>query len=469
MKRFFLHTFGCQMNVNDSLRMGESLAQVGYRPTATAEDADLIILNTCAIREKAEDKMLSALGRYRALKLQRGALLGVGGCVAQQEKAKLLERVPYLDFVFGPDAIVRLPDILRRVEVDRVRVAETAWVESEDYVFPRADPSSSAGKVSEFVTAMKGCDNVCSFCVVPHTRGREVSRAFPEILKEIASLVQVGVREVTLIGQNVNSYRGGIPFAELLLRVAQVPGVVRVRFTTSHPHDLSEELVEAFRIEPRIAPHFHLPVQSGSETVLKRMRRDYTGQQYLSKLEALRAARPGIAVTTDIIVGFPGETEEDFQATLALTEAVRFENQFSFCFSPRPRTTAGLKEAEWGEVPHAVKVERLDRLQRLQRRITQGILAGELGKRVEVLVEGPSRSNPHRRFGRTPENRSLSFEGDAPAGARVLVKVTGSSPSSLSGVQAEVVDLPPIFPEQCRSAEAGRRESHHGHPELPGS
>jgi tRNA-2-methylthio-N6-dimethylallyladenosine synthase len=445
-KRYFLHTFGCQMNVNDSLRMGESLAQVGYRPTGNAEDADLIILNTCAIREKAEDKMLSALGRYRSVKLRRGALLGVGGCVAQQEKAKLLARVPYLDFVFGPDAIGRLPDILRRVEKDRVRVVETAWVESEDYVFPRAEPSSSAGKVSEFVTAMKGCDNVCSFCVVPHTRGREVSRAFPEVLQEVASLVRVGVREVTLIGQNVNSYRGGIPFAELLLRVAQVPGVLRVRFTTSHPHDLSPELVEAFRTEPRIAPHFHLPVQSGSEAVLKRMRRDYSMEAYLGKLAALRAARPGIAVTTDIIVGFPGETEEDFQATLRLTETVRFENQFSFCFSPRPHTTAGLKEAEWGEIPQPVKLERLERLQRLQRRITAEILAGEVGKRLEVLVEGPSRSDPRRRFGRTPENRTVNFEGDAPSGARVLVEVTGSSPSSLAGVQAALLDLPPIPP-----------------------
>jgi tRNA-2-methylthio-N6-dimethylallyladenosine synthase len=445
-KRFFLHTFGCQMNVNDSLRMGESLALVGYRPTTSAEDADLIILNTCAIREKAEDKMLSALGRYRAVKLRRGALLGVGGCVAQQEKAKLLARVPYLDFVFGPDAIARLPDILRRVEMDRVRVVETAWLESEEYVFPRADPNSSAGKVSEFVTAMKGCDNVCSFCVVPHTRGREVSRAFPDILAEVAGLVDVGVREVTLIGQNVNSYRGGIPFAELLLRVAQVPGVVRVRFTTSHPHDLSEGLVEAFRVEPRIAPHFHLPVQSGSEAVLKRMRRDYTIEMYLSKLAALRAARPAIAITTDIIVGFPGETEEDFQATLDLTEAVRFENQFSFCFSPRPRTVAGLKEGEWGEVPHALKLERLERLQQLQRRVTEATLAAEVGKRVEVLVEGPSRSNPLRRFGRTPENRSVNFEGNAPAGSRVLVQVTGNSASSLAGLQAEVVDLPPIPP-----------------------
>jgi tRNA-2-methylthio-N6-dimethylallyladenosine synthase len=445
-KRFFLHTFGCQMNVNDSLRMGESLAQVGYRPTMSAEDADLIILNTCAIREKAEDKMLSALGRYRAVKLRRGTLLGVGGCVAQQEKAKLLARVPYLDFVFGPDAISQLPDIVRRVETDRERVSETAWVESEDYVFPRADPTSSAGKVSEFVTAMKGCDNVCSFCVVPHTRGREVSRAFPEILREVASLVGVGVREVTLIGQNVNSYQGGIPFAELLLRVTQVPGIERVRFTTSHPHDLSEALIEAFRLEPRIAPHFHLPVQSGSEAVLKRMRRDYTMEAYISKLEALRAARPGIAVTTDIIIGFPGETEEDFQATLRLTEAVRFENQFSFCFSPRPRTVAGLKEAEWGEVPHPVKVERLDRLQQLQRSITSAILAAEVGKEVEVLVEGPSRSDPRRRFGRTPENRTVTFEGDAPSGARALVKVTGSSPSSLVGFQAILVDLPPVAP-----------------------
>ncbi len=441
-KRFFVKTFGCQMNVSDSLRMGESLARVGYRPTTRAEDADLIILNTCAIREKAEDKMLSALGRYRAVKLQRGALLGVGGCVAQQEKAKLLARVPYLDFVFGPDAIPRLPDILRRVETERARVVETAWMESEDYVFPRADATSSAGKVSEFVTVMKGCDNVCSFCVVPHTRGREVSRPFPEVLEEVARLVSVGVREVTLIGQNVNSYRGGIRFAELLLRVAHVPGIVRVRFTTSHPHDLSDELVEAFRVEPRIAPHFHLPVQSGSETVLRHMRRDYTTETYLAKLAALRVARPRIAVTTDIIVGFPGETEEDFQATLKLTEAVRFENQFSFCFSPRPRTVAGLKEAEWGEVPRETKIERLERLQHLQRRITSEILAEQVGKRVEVLVEGPSRTDPLRRFGRTPENRGLNFAGDVPTGSRVLVDVTSSSLTSLGGVQAKVLDWP---------------------------
>src|SRR5689334_18229798 len=254
MKRYYLHTFGCQMNVNDSLRMSEVLSGLHYRPTANPDQADLILLNTCSIREKAEDKMLSALGRYRTVKMSRGALLGVGGCVAQQEKDRLLKKVPYLDFVFGPDAIAKLPEILERVEKERERVVETAWVDTEEYVFPRADPETSRGKVTEFVTVMKGCDNVCSFCVVPHTRGREVSRPFAEVLAEVADLARVGVREVTLIGQNVNSYRGGLTFAQLLLRVAEVPGIARVRFTTSHPHDLSDELIEAFRIQPRVAP-----------------------------------------------------------------------------------------------------------------------------------------------------------------------------------------------------------------------
>ena len=435
MKRYFIHTFGCQMNVNDSLRMSEVLGKLEYTPTPTAENADLIILNTCAIREKAEDKMLSALGRYRAVKLSRGALLGVGGCVAQQEKDKLLKKVPYLDFVFGPDNIAKLPDILERVQMDRTRVSETAFLDSEEYVFPRADPQTSAGKVTEFVTAMKGCDNVCAFCVVPHTRGREVSRGFTEILGEVDNLARVGVREVTLIGQNVNSYQGGVSFAQLLLRTAQVPGILRVRFTTSHPHDLSDELVEAFTLEPRIAPHFHLPIQCGSDRVLKNMRRDYTVEGYLERLEKLRAARPGIAVTTDIIVGFPGETEADFEGTLALTERVRYENQYSFVFSPRPKTTAMLKEVEWGVVPPDVKLARLERLQKAQRRITGEIMAESLGADIEVLVEGSSRSDPTKRFGRTPENRTVNFNGDAPAGALARVRVERTSPNALFGSQ----------------------------------
>ena len=442
MKRYFVHTFGCQMNVNDTLRMGEVLGRMDYAPTPTAENADLIILNTCAIREKAEEKMLSALGRYRPVKLSRGALIGVGGCVAQQEKDRLLRRVPYVDFVFGPDAIAKLPEILARVEGERARVVETAWVDSEEYVFPRADPETARGKVTEFVTVMKGCDNVCAFCVVPHTRGREVSRPYTEVLHEVRDLASVGVREVTLIGQNVNSYRGGIDFAQLLLRVAEVPGILRVRFTTSHPHDLSDELIDAFKVQPKIAPHFHLPVQSGSDEVLRRMRRDYTVQQYLGRLAKLRAARPGIAVTTDIIVGFPGETDDDFEATMQLTREVRFESQFSFVFSPRPRTVAARKEPEWGAIAHPVKIARLERLQKLQRSISAEILAPLVGHEVEVLVEGPSRFDPGRRFGRTPENRVVNFDGDAPAGARVSVRIARATPNALAGTERETLLAP---------------------------
>lgn len=454
MKRYFIHTFGCQMNVNDSLRMSEVLSQMSYAPTPVPDNADLIILNTCSIREKAEDKMLSALGRYKPVKASRGALIGVGGCVAQQEKDKLLKKVPYLDFVFGPDNIARLPDIIGRVSAERERVVETAFVNSEEYVFPRADPETSRGKVTEFVTVMKGCDNVCSFCIVPHTRGREVSRAFPDVLVEVADLAQVGVREVTLIGQNVNSYAGGISFAQLLLRTAEVPGIERVRFTTSHPHDLSDELIEAFRVQPKITPHFHLPVQCGSDRILKMMRRDYTVVQYLERLEKLREARPGIAVTTDIIVGFPGETEEEFEMTMQLTEQVRYDNQFSFVYSPRPKTGAALREKDWGSVPHEVKIARLERLQKLQRRISGEITAALVGTEVEVMVEGHSRYDATKRFGRTPENRTVNFEGDAPAGAFVTVKVERATPNQLSGKQVALLKPPTVEPLPVPMAEA---------------
>jgi len=444
MRRYFIHTFGCQMNVNDTLRMGEALASLDFRPTPVVDNADLVILNTCSIRERAEDKMLSALGRYRQVKLARGALIGVGGCVAQQEKQKLLDQVPYIDFVFGPDNIGQLPEIIRKVESERVRVVETAWVDSEDYVFPRADPSSSTGKATEFITVMKGCDNVCSFCVVPHTRGREVSRPFTEVLEEAKRLTTVGVREVTLIGQNVNSYRGGVSFAQLLLRTAQVPGVQRVRFTTSHPHDLSDELIEAFRVEPKIMPHFHLPVQCGSDEVLKRMKRDYTVAGYLERLSKLRGARPDIAVTTDIIVGFPGESDEDFEKTLALTEQAGFDGQFAFVYSPRPKTVAALKEAEWGEVPHAVKVKRLERLNAAQKRISVELNSRNVGQTVEVLVEGKSRTDERRRTGRTPHNRVVNFDGDAPVGALCEVYVEVASQGALGGRQGRILSLPAV-------------------------
>src|SRR5512142_3582547 len=286
-RKVFVHTFGCQMNEADSARMLELLARHGFAGTPHPEDADLILLNTCAVREKAEQKLLSALGRYRSHKARRGALLAVGGCVAQQEKGRLLARVPYLDFVFGPDNIAKLPEMIERAR--RERFAETGWMASEDYLFPRADPEAARGRATAFVTAMKGCDNVCAFCIVPRTRGREVSRPYAEVVAECAALADVGVREVTLIGQNVNSYAGGCTFAELLRRVADVEGIRRIRFTTSHPHDLSPALVDVFRDEPKVMPHFHLPVQSGSDAVLARMRRDYTVEAYLARHAALVA------------------------------------------------------------------------------------------------------------------------------------------------------------------------------------
>jgi tRNA-2-methylthio-N6-dimethylallyladenosine synthase len=441
MKKVFVHTFGCQMNVSDSDRMVELLGRHAIRPTPHPEDADLILLNTCAIREKAEQKLLSALGRYKEHKARRGTTIAVGGCVAQQEKEKLLDRVPYLDFVFGPDAIGRLPELLDRAATGD-RFAETGWMDSEEYVFPRADPEAARGRATAFVTAMKGCNNVCSFCVVPYTRGREVSRPYAEVVAECADLAGAGVREVTLIGQNVNSYAGGCDFAALLRRVAAVPGVERIRFTTSHPHDLSDALIAVFRDEPKVMPHFHLPVQSGSDGVLKRMRRDYTVATYLGRLEALREARPGIAVTTDFIVAFPGETDADFEATLELLAEVRYDNSFSFLFSPRPHTFAKLQldrasaDPQWAPVPREVGVERLDRLQCLQRDIARERLAQSKGRVVQVLVEGDSEGQAGRRWGRTPENQVVHFDADAgvaPAGMLLPIRVTGSGGSALSG------------------------------------
>ncbi|HEU4384665.1 MAG TPA: tRNA (N6-isopentenyl adenosine(37)-C2)-methylthiotransferase MiaB [Anaeromyxobacteraceae bacterium] len=437
-RKVFVHTFGCQMNEADSERMVELLSRHAWARTPHPEDADLILVNTCSVREKAEQKLLSALGRYREHKARRGALLAVAGCVAQQEKDRLLRRVPYLDFVFGPDNLGRLPELVARAD-RRERFAETGWMDSEEYVFPRADAESARGRATAFVTAMKGCDNVCSFCIVPRTRGREVSRPFPEVVAECADLAGVGVREVTLIGQNVNSYRGGCGFPELLRRVAAVPGIERVRFTTSHPHDLSDELVDAFRDEPRVMPHFHLPVQSGSDRVLRRMRRDYTVAEYMERHARLEDARPGLAITTDFIVGFPGESDEDFEASLALLRRARFENSFSFVFSLRPHTGAALRlgtSPEWALVPRAVAVERLERLQALQREISAERLAGWLGREVEVLLEGPAPGSPGEGVGRTPENRLVHVDlcgREARSGDLVRVRVTRAGSSSLGG------------------------------------
>jgi tRNA-2-methylthio-N6-dimethylallyladenosine synthase len=436
-RKVFVHTFGCQANATDSARMLELLGRHAFTAARTADEADLILLNTCAVREKAEQKLFSALGRYRELKSRSGVMIAVAGCIAQREKEAILKRVPYVDFVFGPDNLARLPEMIERA-AQHERFAETAWLDSHEYLFPRADPDAARGRATAFVTAMKGCDNVCAFCIVPRTRGREVSRPRAEIVEECAALAAVGVREVTLIGQNVNSYAGGCTFAGLLRSVSGIDGIRRIRFTTSNPHDLSDELIDAFREVPEIMPHFHLPVQSGSDPVLTRMRRGYSSDQYLERFRRLQEARPGIAITTDFIVGFPGETEADFERSLALLEHARFDNSFSFIFSPRPGTVAALRvngAPDWAEVPRDVAVERLERLQAAQRRIVGETLSAEVGREFELLVEGPSEV-PARRAGRTPENRVVHFVADgvaAPTGALVRVRAVRAHSSSFAG------------------------------------
>ena len=445
-KRYFIHTFGCQMNEHDSARMGESLARAGWKRTDSAEGADLVLLNTCAIREKAEDKLYSALGRYRMVKAQRGARIGVAGCVAQQEKEALLDRAPYVDFILGPDQISRVAELAQNGGV------ETGWVPSEEYVFPQADPESARGTVTAFVTAMKGCDNVCSFCVVPHTRGREVSRPYAEIVREVASLVAVGVREVTLIGQNVNSYAGGCGFAELIRRVAAVPGLKRIRFTTSHPMDLSPELIDCFRDVPQLMPHFPLPVQHGADTVLERMRRRYTVAEYEERVARLFETCPDVALTSDIICGFPGETEEEHAQTLALLERIPYDNLFSFIFSERPHTAAALRltkekqaahpSPDWIQVSRRVATCRLEEVQRLQQARTLLRHRSRIGHDVEVLVESARTpaGMPGERFGRSRENWTVHFVGTAAAGDIVRVRVERASLVAVIGRELAVLD-----------------------------
>jgi len=397
----FIHikTFGCQMNVNDSDRMLQVLAPHNYQPTDDPSRADVILLNTCSVRDKAEQKMLSELGRLAPLKEYNDELiLGVAGCVAQQEGARLLKKVPYLDVVLGPDHIAELPQVLDRVRTSQRRLAETRQLKRKDYRFVEADPKPAGEQgVTEFVTVMKGCDKVCTYCIVPFTRGREVSKSPEMILREVERLVAAGVREVTLLGQNVNSYGkdlqrwGGedIDFARLLDRVDAVEGLERLRFTTSHPMDCTDALIDRFGALRTLCSYFHLPVQSGSERVLGAMRRHTTRAHYMGRIERLRERDPDIALSTDIIVGFPGETRAEFEETLDLLERVRYDSIFAFKYSPRP----GTKAAELpDDVPTAEKKRRLAEVFELQRPITEARMARYAGRTVEVLVEGPSRS-----------------------------------------------------------------------------
>ena len=394
-KGVYVQTFGCQMNVYDTDRIYQVLAPHGYQRTDDPTTANLILLNTCSVREKGEHKMLSELGRLAPLKAFSGDMvLGVAGCVAQQEGANLLKKVPYLDLVIGPDNIPELPALLDRIHGSEERVSQTEFYKRKAYEFIEAEPSlANPPKVTEFVTIMKGCDKVCSFCIVPFTRGREVSKPADMVVREVERLVAHGTREVTLLGQNVNSYgkdKARAPhFAELLRRVDAVEGLERLRFTTSHPMDCIDDLVGCFGELDTLCEYFHLPVQSGSDTVLEAMRRPYTVDAYLERVDELRAQCPGIALSTDIIVGFPGETDADFEATMALLERVRFDAIYAFKYSERPGTRAA-KMVD--DVPLTVKKARLKRVLDTQDQITEARMAQYQGQTLEVLIEGPSRS-----------------------------------------------------------------------------
>ncbi len=434
----YIQTFGCQMNVYDSERILQVLRPLQYQPTDDVSRADLILLNTCTVRDKAEQKVLSALGRYAPLKqLNPELVLGVAGCVAQQEGANLLKKVPYLDLVFGPDNIRALPELLGTVRDSGQRVAETTLHKKKDgYEFLLADGLEHDGGPTAMVTVMKGCNKTCSYCIVPQVRGRELSKPWDQTVLEVERLVAAGAREVMLLGQNVNSYghdrEDGVKFPELLDRVAAVAGLKRLRFTTSHPWDCTDALVARFdgRL-PVLCEYFHLPVQSGSDRVLAEMRRGYTAAEYLERAAALRQTCPGLFLTTDIIVGYPGETEADFEQTLALVRAARFDSLFGFKYSPRPGTIAGKLD---DDVPDVEKGRRLDEVFRIANAFREERMARYLDQVVEVLVEGPSRLSrkeepsapslgPLQLMGRTRTNLIVNFP--VPHGAMNLARFVG--------------------------------------------
>ncbi|MBI5587169.1 MAG: tRNA (N6-isopentenyl adenosine(37)-C2)-methylthiotransferase MiaB [Deltaproteobacteria bacterium] len=436
-KLVFLETFGCQMNENDSERMLGFLKDIRYSRTATPENADLIIINTCSIRDKAEQKVYSILGRFKELKKENpGLIIGVSGCVAQQEGATLLKRAPHLDIVFGPHNVHKVKYLLSEAEKKKrvVAVEFKEGIDEDEYACERPETGRKA-----FVSIMRGCDNFCSYCIVPYTRGREVSRRSADIVAEVVSLSGAGAREVTLIGQNVNSYGtgagGDVGFPELLRKVASVDGIQRVRFITSHPKDISEDLIRLFGAEPKLCRHIHLPVQSGSVRILKEMRRGYTVSEYLSKILLLRQLYPEMAITTDIIVGFPGETDSDFNDTIELVNTVRFDNIFSFMYSPRPGTKAAAFD---GQVEPETRAERLRVLQERQKEITAERNMELVGRTMEVLVEGVSKVDPEEISGRTTCNRIVNFRAPLEMnGTLVDVLITRAYANSLRGEQRE--------------------------------
>jgi tRNA-2-methylthio-N6-dimethylallyladenosine synthase len=434
-KKLYIRTFGCQMNVADSERMAQVLAD-DYVLTDRAEEADVYLINTCAIRRKSEEKVRSLLGSLKGLKQRRPQLiLGVGGCVAQQEGDKLLGAAPHLDLVFGAHGIYRLPRLVSRA------AAGERPVDVELYrCFPEAPPRRwESPPAQTFVTIMQGCNNFCSFCVVPYVRGREYSREPDDIIAEIKGFLAAGGREVTLLGQNVNSYGRGlakpVSFPELLRQVAALPGLNRLRFATSHPRDLSDDLMDAYRELPPLCEHLHLPVQSGSNRILKAMNRGYTREDYLAKMARLRRVRPDLALSTDLIVGFPGETEEDFDQTLELMRQAGFDQAFSFKYSPRPQTRAAVFP---DQVSESVKARRLARLQSVQDDLTLKAHRRLVGEVREALVEGRSKRSPLELCGRLRTNQVVNFQGPQDlVGRLVQVEITEAHPHSLKGRRVE--------------------------------
>ena len=435
-KKVYVRSFGCQMNDYDAAKMADVMrAADGYEPTTDPDEADLILFNTCSVREKAQEKVFSDLGRVRHLK-KKGTLIGVGGCVASQEGAAILERAPYVDVVFGPQTLHRLPQMLaRRRTVGRPQV-DISFPEIEK--FDHLPPPRVEGP-SAFVSIMEGCSKYCSYCVVPYTRGDEVSRPLDDVLAEVAGLADQGVREVTLLGQNVNAWRGRIgaggetaDFALLLDLVHEIPGIERIRYTTSHPNEFTPRLVDVYARCPKLVSHLHLPVQHGSDRILAAMKRGYTTLEYKSTIRKLRAVRPQIRLSSDFIVGFPGETDADHAKTLALIDEVGFDASFSFVYSPRPGTPAA---ALADDTPHEVKLARLQQLQALLERNVRHISASLVGSVQRILVEGPSRRNAAELMGRTACNRIVNFDGGARTtelvGRMLDVTITAALPHSL--------------------------------------
>jgi len=436
-KKVFIKTFGCQMNEYDSSRMADMLrSSDGMEATDNVEEADVILLNTCSVREKAEDKVFSHLGRFIPLKEKNPNLvIGVGGCVASQEGAHIIERAPYVDVVFGPQTLHRLPDMIKARQSSGQSQVDISFPEIEK--FDRLPPPKVEGATA-FLSIMEGCSKYCTFCVVPYTRGEEVSRPFEDILTEAAQLAEQGVKEITLLGQNVNAYRtttqDGVPadLAMLIEYIAEIPQIERIRFTTSHPNEMSQALIACFANTPKLAAHLHLPVQAGSDRILMAMKRNYTTLQYKSIIRKLRAANPAITFTSDFIIGFPGETEADFEATAQLMQDVGFDNSFSFLYSPRPGTPAAfLKD----DTPEATKLARLSKLQAINEAQGKKISAAMLGTTQRVLIESASWKDASELAGKTDNNRIVDIAGSAELIHQfVTVRITDvSNPRRLRG------------------------------------